>query len=208
MMRHISQLFLGCGGIMGVATRKRCDWAGSDALYQAYHDREWGVPLHDDLSLFEFLVLEGAQAGLSWLTILKKRENYRRAFAEFDPRKVARFDQRRIEKLLLDPGIVRNRLKVESTVDNARAFLRVQKECGSFDAYIWDFVGGRPLVSRLRAIADYPARTELSDSISKDLKKRGFRFVGSTIVYAHMQATGLVNDHSLDCYRRKELLRD
>jgi DNA-3-methyladenine glycosylase I len=207
MMRHFSQFFLGCGGIMGVATRKRCDWAGSDALYQAYHDREWGVPLHDDLSLFEFLVLEGAQAGLSWLTILKKRENYRRAFAEFDPRKVARFDQRRIEKLLLDPGIVRNRLKVESTVDNARAFLRVQKECGSFDAYIWDFVGGQPLQNRRRRIADLPAKTPLSEAISKDLKRRGFRFVGPTIVYAHMQATGMVNDHLVGCFRHDPVRR-
>ena len=186
------------------STRKRCDWAGSDPLYVAYHDREWGVPLHDEQLLFEFLALEGAQAGLSWLTILKKRDNYRRAFADFDPRKVARFDRRRIERLLQDPGIVRNRLNVESTVDNAKAFLKVQKEFGSFDAYIWEYVDRQPLQNRWRRMGDLPAKTPLSETISKDLKKRGFRFVGSTICYAFMQATGMVNDHTLDCFRYKE----
>ncbi len=187
--------------------RKRCPWVDlSKPDYVAYHDDEWGVPAHDDRTIFEFLTLEAAQAGLSWYTILRKREAYRKAFADFDARKVARFTPARVEKMLLDPGIVRNRLKVESAVANAKHFLAVQKEFGSFDAYIWPFVGGKPLVSRLRKIADYPARTEVSDAISKDLKKRGFRFVGSTIVYAHMQATGMVNDHSLDCFRRKQLL--
>lgn len=188
---------------MGKPTKQRCDWAGTDPLYHAYHDGEWGVPLHDDQLLFEFLSLEGAQAGLSWLTILKKRDNYRRAFAAFDPKKVARFDRRRIEKLLLDTGIVRNRLKVESTVDNARAFLKVQKEFDSFDAYIWSFVEARPLQNRWRRMADLPAKTPLSEDISKDLKRRGFRFVGPTIIYAHMQATGMVNDHLVSCFRHE-----
>jgi len=192
---------------MGRTTVQRCAWAGTDPLYHAYHDREWGVPLHDDAQLFEFLVLEGAQAGLSWLTILKKREHYRRAFAEFDPHKVARFDRRRVDKLLLDPGIVRNRLKIESTVANARAFLEVQKECGSFDAYIWSFVDGRPLQNRWRRMADLPAKTPLSEEISKDLKRRGFRFVGPTIIYAHMQATGMVNDHVVGCFRHEPIRR-
>ena len=192
---------------MGKPTRQRCEWAGSDPLCHAYHDREWGVPLHDDQQLFEFLSLEGAQAGLSWLTILKKRENYRRAFADFDPQKVARFDRRRIEKLLLDPGIVRNRLKVESTVDNARAFRKVQKEFGSFDTYIWNFVDGRPQQNRWRRMAELPAKTPLSEDISKDLKRRGFRFVGPTIIYAHMQATGMVNDHVVGCFRHEPVRR-
>jgi len=188
--------------------RKRCPWVDSSKPdYLAYHDDEWGVPVHDDRRIFEFLTLEAAQAGLSWYTILRKREAYRAAFADFDAAKVARFRPARIEKLLADPGIVRNRLKVESAVSNARQFLKVQDEFGSFDAYIWRFTDGKPLVSRLRKISDYPARTPVSDTISKDLKQRGFRFVGSTIVYAHMQATGMVNDHSLDCYRRKQLLR-
>jgi DNA-3-methyladenine glycosylase I len=183
--------------------KSRCAWAGSDdPLMIAYHDEEWGVPGHDDRHFFEMLTLEGAQAGLSWRTILHKREGYRRAFAGFDPKKVARYDARRVRSLLADPGIVRNRLKVESTIDNARAFLAVQKEFGSFDAYIWTFVGGRPIVNSRRKLADIPARTKESDAVSKDLKKRGFRFVGSTICYAFMQATGLVDDHTEDCFRR------
>lgn len=188
---------------------KRCPWVDlSKPDYVVYHDEEWGVPVHDDRRLFEFLTLEAAQAGLSWYTILRKRANYRRAFADFDAEKVARFTPAKIEKLLLDPGIVRNRLKVEAAVNNARQFLKVQAEFGSFDAYIWRFVEGRPIVNRLRTLKDYPGRTPVSDAISKDLKQRGFRFVGSTIIYAHMQATGMVNDHALDCYRRKELVAD
>ena len=188
--------------------RARCPWVDlTRPDYVEYHDVEWGVPVHDDRKLFEFLTLEAAQAGLSWYTILRKREAYRTAFAGFDPVKVARFTPARIEKLMLDAGIVRNRLKITSAVSNARCFLEVQKEFGSFDAYIWRFTDGRPVVaSRLEKISDYPARTALSDTISKDLKKRGFRFVGSTIVYAHLQATGVVNDHALGCYRRKQLL--
>jgi len=187
--------------------RKRCPWVDlSKPDYVAYHDDEWGVPVHDDRKLFEFLTLEAAQAGLSWYTILRKRDSYRAAFADFDAARVARFTPARIEKLLLDPGIVKNRLKITSAVSNARHFLEVQEEFGSFDAYIWRFVDGKPLVSRLEKISDYPARTPLSDTISKDLKKRGFRFVGSTIVYAHMQATGMVNDHALDCFRRRPLI--
>jgi len=180
----------------------RCPWVDlSKPDYVAYHDEEWGVPVHDDGKLFEFLTLEGAQAGLSWYTILRKRAHYRKAFAGFDPEQVARFGPARIERLLLDPGIVRNRLKIEAAVNNARQFLKVQEEFGSFDAYIWRFVDGRPVVNRLRTLKDYPARTPLSDTISQDLKRRGFRFVGSTIVYAHMQATGMVNDHVVDCFR-------
>jgi DNA-3-methyladenine glycosylase I len=184
----------------------RCKWAAAGAQnYIAYHDREWGVPQHDDQTLFEFLVLEGAQAGLSWSTILNKRENYRKAFAGFDPRKVARFGPARIERLLGDEGIVRNRLKVESTVTNARAFLEVQRECGSFDAYVWRFVGGKPHHNAWKQGKAVPASTPESDAMSKDLRKRGFRFVGSTIMYAFMQATGMVNDHTVDCFRWKQL---
>ena len=184
---------------------ERCHWAvGGGPQTIAYHDTEWGVPQHDDRILFEFLILEGAQAGLSWDTILKKRANYRRAFARFDPRKVARFDKARIEKLLQDPGIVRNRLKVESTVSNARAFLEVQKEFGSFDAYIWQYVGGEALQNGWKTHKRVPASTQVSDAMSKDLKKRGFRFVGSTICYAFMQATGLVNDHLVTCFRYRK----
>jgi DNA-3-methyladenine glycosylase I len=182
----------------------RCEWARSDHMI-AYHDEEWGVPLYDDRKLFEFLVLEGAQAGLSWDTILKRREGYRRAFAGFDPRAVARFGGRDVERLLQDTGIIRNRLKVASTVTNAKAFLQVRRECGSFSDYIWAFVDGKPVRNRWRTLSEIPARTELSDRISKDLQKRGFRFVGSTIVYAHMQATGMVNDHVVDCFRFREL---
>jgi DNA-3-methyladenine glycosylase I len=183
-------------------TEVRCQWAGqSDPAMLAYHDQVWGVPVHDDRVLFEFLVLEGAQAGLSWSTILHKRENYRQAFAGFDPAQVAGFDEARLAELLADPGIVRNRLKVAGTVVNARKFLEVQAEFGSFDAYLWGFVGGQPRQNRFRALADIPARTAESDALSKDLKKRGFKFVGSTICYALMQATGLVNDHTVDCFR-------
>jgi DNA-3-methyladenine glycosylase I len=184
--------------------KRRCWWPGSDPLYLAYHDREWGVPVRDDRKLFEFLVLEGAQAGLSWITILRKREAYREAFDQFDPEKVARYDARRIEKLLKNEGIVRNRLKLESAVKNARAYLAVQEEFGSFAKYQWDFVGGKPIVNRFEGKGQIPARTPLSDALSKDLKKRGFSFVGSTIIYAHMQAVGLVNDHVLDCFRHPE----
>ncbi|HEY6910104.1 MAG TPA: DNA-3-methyladenine glycosylase I [Myxococcales bacterium] len=183
------------------AERRRCAWAGSDPLMQAYHDEEWGVPAHDDRVLFEFLTLEGAQAGLSWSTILRKREAYRKAFASFDPRRVARFDAARIERLMRDAGIVRNRLKIESTVANARAVLAVQKELGSLDSYLWAFVGGRPLREPRRSPRDIPASTPESDAMSRDLRKRGFRFVGSTICYALMQACGLVDDHVRGCFR-------
>jgi len=183
---------------------QRCAWPRTP-LDIEYHDREWGVPVHDDRALFEFLTLEGAQAGLSWSTILKKRPNYQRAFANFDPARVARFRAARVERLLKDPGIVRNRLKVHSTVANARAFLRVQKEFGSFDRYVWQFVGGTQQINRWRSLADIPSRTSESDVLSKDLLARGFRFVGSTICYAFMQAVGMVNDHSIDCFRHAEL---
>jgi DNA-3-methyladenine glycosylase I len=187
-------------GLKVAPGRVRCAWAKDDLL-QAYHDTEWGVPLHDDRGLFEFLILEGAQAGLSWSTILKKRENYRRAFDGFDPAKVARYNASRVNKLLADPGIVRNRLKVESAVLNAKAFLDIQKEFGSFDKYLWSFVGGKPIVNRWASLKEIPARTRESDALSKDLLKRGFKFVGSTICYAFMQAVGMVNDHTVDCFR-------
>ncbi|HJQ84146.1 MAG TPA: DNA-3-methyladenine glycosylase I [Candidatus Binatia bacterium] len=185
----------------------RCGWCGSDELYVRYHDTEWGVPVHDDRTLFEFLVLEGAQAGLSWITVLRKRQAYRKAFASFDAARVARFTARKVEQLLQNPGIIRNRQKIESAVRNARAFLAVQEEHGSFDAYQWRFVDGRPLQHRRRTLRDIPARTPLSDAFSKDLKQRGFSFVGSTIVYAHMQAVGMVNDHVVDCFRFRALAR-
>ena len=181
--------------------KKRCAWAGSDPLYVRYHDEEWGVPVHDDNRLFEFIVLEGAQAGLSWITILRKRQGYARAFAGFDPRKVARFDARKVERLMADASIVRNRLKISSTISNAKALLALQKELGSFDEYLWQFVGGAPKVNRPRSLTALPARTPESDAMSKDLVKRGFRFVGSTICYAFMQACGLVDDHAHDCFR-------
>ena len=190
-----------------MAERKRCAWAGTDPLYVAYHDAEWGVPLHDDRALFEFLVLEGAQAGLSWSTILRKRDAYRRAFDRFDPQKVARYNKRKVSALLADAGIVRNRAKIESAIRNARAFLDVQAELGSFDAYQWRFVDGRPLQNRWRAIREIPAHTVQSDAMSRDLKSRGFSFVGSTIIYAHMQAVGMVNDHLVDCFRHREVAR-
>ncbi len=189
-----------------MGTRKRCAWAeGLGPDYQKYHDEEWGVPVHDDQVWFEFIVLDGAQAGLSWSTILKKRENYRKAFAGFDPVKVARFDKRKIERLLKDPGIVRNRLKVESAVKNAKAFLKIQKEFGRFDAYIWPFVGGRPKQNRWRTLKQIPVETAESKAMSKDLKGRGFSFVGPTICYAFMQAAGMVNDHLVTCFRHKQL---
>jgi DNA-3-methyladenine glycosylase I len=183
----------------------RCSWAAGSARYEAYHDREWGVPVHDDRTFFEFLLLEAAQAGLAWSTILGKRDGYREAFAAFDAAKVARFDQRRIERLLANPRIVRNRLKIESSVSNARAYLSVQREQGSFDRYVWSFVGGAPIVNRRRRLREIPATTPESDALSKDLKRRGFRFVGSTIIYAFMQATGLVNDHLVTCPRWREV---
>ena len=183
----------------------RCAWAGNDPAYQAYHDREWGVPVHDDRLLFEFLTLEGAQAGLSWITILRKREAYRNAFAGFDPEAVACFDEKRVAGLLADPGIVRNRLKVESTITNARAFLKVREEFGSFASYQWGFVDGKPVRNAWKSMKDVPASTPASDAMSRDLKRRGFRFVGTTICYAHMQAVGMVNDHTVDCFRWREL---
>jgi len=185
----------------------RCAWATTE-LGILYHDREWGVPQHDDRVLFEFLILEGAQAGLSWETILKKRENYRAAFAGFDPAKVARFDARRQAKLMTNDGIVRNRLKIASAVINARAFIKVQQEFGSFDRYIWQFVGGKPIVNRVKSIREVPARTKESDAMSKDLQKRGFKFVGSTICYAMMQAVGMVNDHESKCFRYRQVAKD
>ena len=185
--------------------KRRCGWCSDDPLYRAYHDEEWGVPVHDDRRLFEFLVLEGAQAGLSWLTILRKREAYRRAFAGFDPEKVARFGQGQLARLLADPGIVRNRLKIEAAIGNARRFLEVQAAFGSFDAYLWRFVDGRPIVNRWRTPAQVPAATPQSRTLSRDLEARGFRFVGPTICYAHMQAIGMVNDHLVGCFRHAEL---
>jgi DNA-3-methyladenine glycosylase I len=187
--------------------KKRCAWAGTDPLYVAYHDEEWGVPVHDDRLLFEFLVLEGAQAGLSWITILRKRDAYRRAFGGFNPREVARYDKRKVSALMADAGIVRNRAKIESAIKNAKAFLEVQAEFGSFDAYQWRFVDGRPIRKRWRAIREVPATTVQSDAMSKDLKSRGFTFVGSTIIYAHMQAVGMVNDHVVDCFRQREVAK-
>ena len=181
----------------------RCPWCLGFEQYMRYHDEEWGVPVHDDRVHFEFLVLEGAQAGLSWSMILKKRGGYRKNFAAFDPKKVARFTPARIEKILLDPAIVRNRLKVTSTVNNAKRFLEIQKEFGSFDAYIWQFVKGKPIVNKRKTLRDIPPTTRESDALSKDLIKRGFKFVGSTVIYAHMQACGLVNDHLVDCWKYK-----
>ena len=185
----------------------RCAWAGNDAAYQAYHDDEWGVPLHDDRALFEFLVLEGAQAGLSWITILRKRAAYRTAFDQFDAGKIARYDGNKIESLMQDAGIVRNRLKIQSAVINAGKFLEAQEEFGSFDAFIWQFVEGRPVQNHWRTLADIPAETLQSKAMSRELGRRGFKFVGPTICYAYMQATGMVNDHTMDCYRYPELLR-
>jgi DNA-3-methyladenine glycosylase I len=187
---------------------ERCEWTGVvHAEYIRYHDEEWGVPVHDDRKQFEFLLLEGAQAGLSWWTILSRREQYRKAFVDFDPQKVARFTAKRIERLPQDTGIIRNRLKISAAVTNAQAFLAVQEEFGSFDDYIWRFVDGRPIQNRRQKLSDVPAKTTESDALSKDLKKRGFKFVGSTIMYAHMQAVGMVNDHLMKCFRHKECAR-
>ncbi len=185
---------------------KRCAWLGDDPLMMQYHDEEWGVPLHDDRKHYEFLVLDAAQAGLSWRTVLHKREGYRRAFANFDPRKVARFTARDVRRLLGDAGIIRNRLKIESAITNAQQFLDVQAECGSFDRYIWQFVGGKPIVNRWDDLKQLPARTKESDAMSQELKRRGFRFVGSTICYAYMQAAGMVNDHVVRCFRHRQVL--
>jgi DNA-3-methyladenine glycosylase I len=186
---------------------KRCPWGDGDPLLAAYHDEDWGVPIHDDRHWYEKLLLDGAQAGLSWLTILRKREGYRKAFAGFDPTRVARFGARQVERLMLDAGIVRNRLKIKSAITNARAFLAVQEEAGSFDAFIWKLVGGKPVKARLARMGQIPARTELSDEISRQLRQRGFTFVGSTIVYAFMQAGGLVNDHLVECFRYRQVAR-
>jgi len=190
---------------MPTAEKVRCAWCLKFDEYIDYHDKEWGVPVHDDNVHFEFLILEGAQAGLSWATVLKKRKGYRKAFAGFDPRKVSRFSDARIEKILLDPGIIRNRLKVKAAVNNARRFLEVQKEFGTFDKYIWQFVNGRPIINNRKALHEVPPTTEHSDALSKDLIKRGFKFVGSTVMYAHMQACGLVNDHLVDCWRHAKV---
>lgn len=183
----------------------RCAWAGSDPLYVAYHDQEWGVPVHDDRLLFEFLILEGAQAGLSWSTILRKRENYRQAYDNFEPQKVASYDDRKIAELLSNPGIVRNRRKVETSISNAGLFMDIQQECGSFDAYVWSYVGGQPVHNQWRSLSEVPARTAESDALSKDLIRRGFKFTGSTILYAFMQAVGMVNDHTVDCFRYEQI---
>jgi DNA-3-methyladenine glycosylase I len=188
-------------------SKSRCEWSNRSEIYIAYHDTEWGVPQHDDRVLFEFLILEGAQAGLSWETILKKRENYRKAFAGFDPKKVAKFDARKQRQLMNDPGIVRNTLKIASAVRNAKALLQVQKELGTFDAYIWRFVDGKPIVNSWKSLKQIPARSAESDAMSKDLTRRGFKFVGSTICYAFMQAVGMVNDHLVGCFRYSEVGR-
>lgn len=192
------------GGSMD--NKKRCEWVPLDnPLYVKYHDEEWGVPIHDDRRLFEFLILEGMQAGLSWLTILRKRENFRTAFDHFDPRKIARYNEKKIEELMQNSGIIRNRLKITAAVQNAKAFLDVQAEFGSFDTFIWQFMEGKPVINQWKTLKELPAKTPLSDTISKELKKRGFKFVGSTIIYAHMQATGMVNDHTVDCFRYQEV---
>lgn len=185
--------------------KRRCGWSTSDPLYLEYHDKEWGTPVHDDRKLFEMLILEGAQAGLSWITILRKRENYRKAFDRFDAKKIARYDRRKVQRLLSDAGIIRNRLKIEAAIGNAKAFLAVQNEFGSFDRYIRQFTGGKPRVNRWKKLKQIPATTRESDAMSRDLKERGFRFVGSTICYAFMQAVGIVNDHITSCFRHREL---
>jgi DNA-3-methyladenine glycosylase I len=187
--------------------KKRCPWPATDPLYIDYHDREWGVPVHDERKHFEFLVLETMQAGLSWYIILNKRANFRKAFAGFDPDRVARYNERKIQSLLKNPGIIRNRLKIRAAVHNAKRFLEVRKEFGSFDAYLWSFVNGKPIKNKWRRLSQLPARTALSDRVSKDLKSRGFKFVGSTVVYAHLQAVGVVNDHLVDCFRHAEVCR-
>ena len=181
----------------------RCDWAGDDPLYQKYHDEEWGVPVYDDATLFEFLILETFQAGLSWITILRKRENFRKAFDQFDYQKIAKYDTKKENELLQDAGIIRNKLKIKAAISNAQAFLKIQEEFGSFSKYIWGFVDGKPIQNKFKTMSEIPANTPLSDTISKDLKKRGFKFVGSTVIYAHMQACGMVNDHLTTCFRYK-----
>ena len=186
--------------------KHRCEWVGSDALYIAYHDNEWGVPVYDDAKLFEFLVLETFQAGLSWITILKKRENFRKAFDQFDYNKIAIYDNDKYNELLQNAGIIRNKLKIKATISNAKVFIQVQKEFGSFSEYIWKFVGGKPIINKWKTIDEVPATTEISDRLSKDMKKKGFKFVGSTVIYAHMQATGMVNDHTINCFRHKDLI--
>lgn len=188
-----------------IMKKNRCGWCVGDDLYEAYHDEEWGVPVKEDDILFEFLILETFQAGLSWITILRKRENFRKAFDSFDYKKIATYDQKKIDSLLQDAGIIRNRLKIKATVTNAQAFIKVQKEFGNFSSYIWGFVDGKPIKNSIENHREAPARTELSDALSKDLKKRGFKFVGSTVVYAHMQATGMVNDHEISCFRYNEV---
>ncbi len=188
--------------------KKRCVWAGNDPLYIAYHDTEWGTPVYDDETLFEFLLLETFQAGLSWITILKKRENFRKAFDNFDYQKIANYSEEKYDSLLLDAGIIRNKLKIRSAIKNAQLFIEIQKEFGSFSTYIWSFVDGKPIVNKIKAMQDIPATTALSDHISKTLKKRGFKFVGSTIIYAFMQATGMVNDHAVDCFRYSDIKMD
>lgn len=184
---------------------KRCKWAGSDPLYQRYHDKEWGVPVHSDRKLFEFIILEGAQAGLSWITVLKKRKAYREAFDKFDYNRIAKYNERKVKQLLNNPGIIRNQLKVRSAIKNAKAFIEIRKEFGTFNKYIWQFVDNKPVQYRWKSMKELPATSALSDEISKDLKNRGFNFVGSTIIYAYMQATGMVNDHTTDCFRYKEV---
>lgn len=184
---------------------KRCGWCEGDVLYETYHDKEWGVPVHDDDTLFEFLILETFQAGLSWITILRKRENFRAAFDNFNYEKIAQYDDKKISELLNNKGIIRNKLKIKATITNAQAFIAIQKELGSFSKYIWSFIDGQPIINAFKSYKDAPANTELSDQISKDLKKRGFKFVGSTVVYAHMQATGMVNDHEVSCFRYHEV---
>jgi len=190
---------------MASKTKRRCEWGTVSQIYIDYHDNEWGVPIHDDRTLFEFLILECAQAGLSWETVLKKRENYRKAFSNFDPVKVSRYSDKKVEALMGNKGIIRNRLKITSAINNAKRFLEVRKEFGSFDTYIWQFVNGKPIINRFKSIQEIPATTKESDAMSKDLKKRGFTFVGPTICYAHMQATGMVNDHIVGCFRYKEI---
>jgi len=185
--------------------KTRCEWGNSSDIYQKYHDEEWGTPVYDDQKLFEFLVLESAQAGLSWITILKRREGYRKAFSNFDPFLVSKYDEKDVETLMQDTGIIRNRLKIEAAINNARAFLKIQEEFGSFSNYMWGFVGNKPLVNHFEKLSDIPAKTELSELISKDMKKRGFKFLGATVVYSHLQATGLVNDHLVYCYRHGEI---
>ena len=185
---------------------KRCTWCGTDPLYMSYHDNEWGVPVYDDAKLFEFLILETFQAGLSWITVLRKRENFRKAFDQFDYHKIAKYNEDKFESLLQDAGIIRNKLKIKATINNAKAFMSIQKEFGSFSTYIWQFTNGKPIINNHTSLSDIPATTSLSDKLSIDLKKRDFKFVGSTVIYAHMQATGMVNDHVKDCFRHKQLL--